>query len=73
MVKIILLIFAIISFLYFLIRTLLNSDPSKISKFIRISISILILLVILFFLNRGNLSFLSPLIAIARKLLMLGI
>lgn len=73
MVKILLFILVIISFLYFLIRTVINSDPSKISKFIRISLSILILLAVLFFLTRGNLSFLSPLISIGRKLLMLGI
>ena len=73
MVKILLFTLVIISFLYFLIRTVINSDPSKISKFIRISLSFLILLAVLFFLTRGNLSFLSPLISIGRKLLMLGI
>tara|TARA_B100001027_G_C16069522_1_gene242338 strand:+ start:356 stop:574 length:219 start_codon:yes stop_codon:yes gene_type:complete len=54
---------------YFLIRAFVNSDPGKLSRVIKTTIIILIVFGILFFLSRGNLGILAPLIGIVRRFL----
>tara|TARA_B100001057_G_scaffold163458_1_gene164097 strand:+ start:198 stop:416 length:219 start_codon:yes stop_codon:yes gene_type:complete len=54
---------------YFLLRAFLNSDPGKLSRIIKTIIIIIIVFGVLFFLSRGNLGFLAPLLGLVRRFL----
>ena len=55
--------------LYFIIRALVNTEPGKLSRVIKIIILAVVLIAVVFMLTRGNLGFLAPIIGLARKLL----
>ena len=55
--------------LYFIIRAFVNSEPGKVGRFLKIIFIAAIVFVIIYFLFRGNLGFLAPLMGIARRLL----
>ena len=55
--------------IYFLIRAFVNSDPGKLSRVIKTILIIVVVFGVLFFLSRGNLGFLAPLIGIVRRFL----
>ena len=55
--------------LYFIIRALVNTEPGKLSRVIKIIIFAAIIIAVVFMLTRGNLSFLAPIIGLARKFL----
>tara|TARA_Y100000816_G_C25760777_1_gene399669 strand:- start:215 stop:433 length:219 start_codon:yes stop_codon:yes gene_type:complete len=55
--------------LYFVIRALVNTEPGKLSRVIKIIIIASLALAIIFILMRGNLGFLAPIIGLARRLL----
>jgi len=55
--------------LYFIIRGFVNSEPGKVGRFLKIIFIAAIVFVIIYFLFRGNLGFLAPLMGIARRLL----
>ena len=52
---------------YFLIRAFVKTDSGKISRIIKTVIIIAIVFGVLFFLSRGNLGVLAPLLGIARR------
>ena len=54
---------------YFLLRAFVNSDPGKLSRIIKTIIIIIIVFGVLFFLSRGNLGFLAPLLGLVRRFL----
>ena len=54
---------------YFLLRAFVNSDPGKLSRIIKTMIIIIIVFGVLFFLSRGNLGFLAPLLGLVRRFL----
>ena len=54
---------------YFLLRAFVKSDPGKLSRVIKTVIIIIVVFGILFFLSRGNLGFLAPILGIARRFL----
>ena len=53
---------------YFLIRAFVKSDPGKISRVIKTVIIIALVFGVLFFLSRGNLGVLAPLLGIVRRI-----
>ena len=53
---------------YFLIRAFVKTDPGKVSRIIKTVIIIAIVFGVLFFLSRGNLGVLAPLLGIVRRL-----
>ena len=55
--------------LYFIIRALVNTEPGRLSRVIKIIIFAFIIIVVVFMLTRGNLGFLAPIIGLARRLL----
>ena len=55
--------------LYFIIRALVNTEPGKLSRVIKIIIFAAIIIAVVFMLTRGNLGFLAPIIGLARRLL----
>ena len=55
--------------LYFIIRALVNTEPGKLSRVIKIIILAVVIIVVVFMLTRGNLGFLAPIIGLARRLL----
>ena len=55
--------------LYFIIRALVNTEPGKLSRVIKIIIFAAIIIAIVFMLTRSNLGFLAPIIGLARRLL----
>ena len=55
--------------LYFIIRALVNTEPGKVSRVIKVVIFEVIIIAVVFMLTRGNLGFLAPIIGLARKLL----
>ena len=55
--------------LYFIIRALVNTQPGKLSRVIKIIIFAAIIIAVVFMLTRGNLGFLTPIIGLARRLL----
>ena len=55
--------------LYFIIRALVNTEPGKLSRVIKIIIFAVIIIAVAFMLTRNNLGFLAPIIGLARKLL----
>ena len=55
--------------LYFIIRALINTEPGKLSRVIKIIIFSVIIIAVIFLLSRGNLGFLAPIIGLARRLL----
>ena len=55
--------------LYFIIRALVNTEPGKLSRVIKIIIFAAIIIAVIFMLTRGNLGFLAPIIGLARRLL----
>ena len=55
--------------LYFIIRALVNTEPGKLSRVIKIIIFAAIIIAVVFMLTRGNLGFLAPMIGLARKFL----
>ena len=55
--------------LYFIIRAFVNSEPGKVGRFLKIIFIAAIVFGIVYFLFRGNLGFLAPLLGIARRLL----
>ena len=55
--------------LYFIIRALVNTEPGKLSRVIKIIIFAVIIIAVVFMLTRGNLGFLEPIIGLARRLL----
>ncbi len=55
--------------LYFIIRALVNTEPGKLSRVIKIIIFAAIIIAVVFMLIRGNLGFLAPIIGLARRLL----
>ena len=55
--------------LYFIIRALVNTEPGKVSRVIKVVIFAVIIIAVVFMLTRGNLGFLAPIIGLARKLL----
>tara|TARA_Y100000992_G_C21057249_1_gene392434 strand:- start:7 stop:225 length:219 start_codon:yes stop_codon:yes gene_type:complete len=55
--------------LYFIIRALVNTEPGKLSRVIKIIIIASLALAVIFILMRGNLGFLAPIIGLARRLL----
>ncbi len=54
---------------YFLLKAFVNSDPGKLSRIIKTIIIIIIVFGVLFFLSRGNLGFLAPLLGLVRRFL----
>ena len=55
--------------LYFIIRALVNTEPGRLSRVIKIIIFAVLIIAIVFMLTRGNLGFLAPIIGLARKFL----
>tara|TARA_B000000557_G_scaffold246671_1_gene229941 strand:- start:62 stop:280 length:219 start_codon:yes stop_codon:yes gene_type:complete len=55
--------------LYFIIRALVNTEPGKLSRVIKIIIFAAIIIAVVFMLTRGNFGFLAPIIGLARRLL----
>ena len=55
--------------LYFIMRALVNSEPGKISRVIKVLIIAAVIIGVLFLVTRGNLGFLAPLIGLARRLI----
>ena len=55
--------------LYFIIRALVNTEPGRLSRLIKIIIFAVLIIAIVFMLTRGNLGFLAPIIGLARRLL----
>ena len=55
--------------LYFIIRAFVNSEPGKVGRFLKVIFVASILFGIIYFVFRGNLGFLAPLIGLARRLL----
>ena len=55
--------------LYFIIRAFVNSEPGRVGRFLKVILVAAILFGIIYFLFRGNLGFLAPLIGLARRLL----
>ena len=55
--------------LYFIIRALVNTEPGRLSRVIKIIIFAVIIIAVVFMLTRGNLGFLAPIIGLARKFL----
>ena len=55
--------------LYFILRALVNTEPGKLSRVIKIIILAVVIIVVVFMLTRGNLGFLAPIIGLARRLL----
>jgi hypothetical protein len=53
----------------FLIRAFVNTDANRISRIIKIVIITLIVFGAIFFLTKGNLGFLAPVVGIFRRLL----
>ena len=55
--------------LYFIIRALVNTEPGRLSRVIKIIIFAVLIIASVFMLTRGNLGFLAPIIGLARRLL----
>jgi hypothetical protein len=55
--------------LYFIIRAFVNSEPGRVGRFLKIILIAAIVFGIIYFLFRGNLGFLAPLLGLARRLL----
>ena len=55
--------------LYFILRALVNTEPGKLSRVIKIIILAVLIIAVVFMLTRGNLGFLAPIIGLARRLL----
>ena len=55
--------------LYFIIRALVNTEPGKLSRVIKVIILAVVVIVVIYMLTRGNLGFLAPIIGLARRLL----
>tara|TARA_B100000674_G_scaffold461933_1_gene441522 strand:- start:31 stop:249 length:219 start_codon:yes stop_codon:yes gene_type:complete len=53
---------------YFLIRAFVKSDPGKLSRMIKTLVIIAVVFGVLFFLSKGNLGILAPLLGIVRRL-----
>ena len=53
---------------YFLIRVFVKSDPGKLSRIIKTVIIIAVAFGVLYFLSRGNLGVLAPILGIVRRL-----
>ena len=53
----------------FLIRAFVNTDANRVSRIVKTTIISLIVFGVVFFLLRGNLGFLAPLLGIFRRLL----
>ena len=55
--------------LYFIIRALVNTEPGKLSRVIKVIILAVLVIAVIYMLTRGNLGFLAPIIGLARRLL----
>ena len=55
--------------LYFIMRALVNSEPGKISRVIKVLIIAAVIIGVLILVTRGYLGFLAPLIGLARRLI----
>ncbi len=55
--------------LYFIIRVLVNTEPGKLSRVIKLIILAIAVIAVIYMLTRGNLGFLAPIIGLARRLL----
>ena len=55
--------------LYFIIRVLVNTEPGKLSRVIKVIILAVVVIAVIYMLTRGNLGFLAPIIGLARRLL----
>ncbi len=55
--------------LYFIIRALVNTEPGRLSRVIKIIIFAVIIIAVVFMLTRGNLGFLAPIVGLAIRLL----
>ena len=55
--------------LYFIIRALVNTEPGRLSRVIKIIIFAVLVIAVVFMLTRGSLGFLAPIIGLARRLL----
>ena len=55
--------------LYFIIRALVNTEPGKLSRVIKIIIFAVIIIAVVFMLTRGSPGFIAPIIGLARRLL----
>ena len=55
--------------LYFIIRSFVNSEPGRVKRFFKVIFLAAIIFGIVYFLFRGNIGFLAPLIGLARRLL----
>jgi|TARA_B100001939_G_C16733014_1_gene526329 hypothetical protein len=55
--------------LYFIIRALVNTEPGKLSRVIKVIILAVVVIAVIYMLTRGNLGFLAPIIGLARRLL----
>ena len=55
--------------LYFIMRALVNTEPGKLSRVIKIIIFAFVIISVIFILTKGNLGFLAPIIGLARRLL----
>ena len=53
----------------FLIRAFVNTDANRVSRIVKTTIISLIIFGVVFFLLRGNLGFLAPVLGIFRRLL----
>ena len=55
--------------IYFIIRALVNTEPGKLSRVIKVIILAVAVIAVIYMLTRGNLGFLAPIIGLARRLL----
>ena len=55
--------------LYFIIRALVNTEPGKLYRVIKVIILAVAVIAVIYMLTRGNLGFLAPIIGLARRLL----
>ena len=55
--------------LYFIIRALVNTEPGKLSRVIKVIILAVVVIAVIYMLTRGNLGFLAPIIGLARRLI----
>ena len=69
MIKVLVFFVLGVATLYFIIRALVNTEPGRLSRVIKIIIFAVIIIAVVFMLTRGNLGFLAPIIGLARRLL----
>ena len=69
MIKVLVFFVLGVATLYFIIRALVNTEPGRLSRVIKIIIFAVLIIAVVFMLTRGNLGFLAPIIGLARRLI----